>query len=114
MTQMVAVGWLVLHWGGSGVQLGLLSTAGLGPTLVLGLWAGSLVDHHDRRSILIWTQSLLAALSMVLYALIVSGAASYWLVIAITLATGSVNALDPRPGRSTCSISSVRSGWRAP
>jgi MFS family permease len=94
MTQMVAVGWLVLSWHGNGVELGLLSTAGLGPTLVLGLWAGSLVDHYQRRSILIWTQSLLTALSLLLYALIVSGAANYWLVIAITLATGSVNALD--------------------
>ena len=94
MTQMVAVGWLVLSWHGSGLELGLLSTAGLGPTLVLGLWAGSLVDHHDRRSILIWTQSLLLGLSLVLYALIVSGAASYWPLIALTLATGSVNALD--------------------
>ena len=94
MTQMVAVGWLVLSWHGDGMELGLLSTAGLAPTLLLGLWAGSLVDHHDRRSILIWTQSLLTALSLVLYALIVSGAASYWLVIAITLATGSVSALD--------------------
>jgi predicted MFS family arabinose efflux permease len=94
MTQLVAVGWLVLRWHGSGLELGLLSTAGLSPTLVLGLWAGSLVDHHDRRTILIWTQSLLAALSLVLYALIVSGAASYWPVIAITLASGCVNALD--------------------
>ncbi len=76
------------------MELGLLSTAGLGPTLVLGLWAGSLVDHYERRLILIWTQSLLMALSLVLYALIVSGAASYWLVITITLASGSVNALD--------------------
>jgi predicted MFS family arabinose efflux permease len=94
MTQLVAVGWLVLRWHGNGLELGLLSTAGLSPTLVLGLWAGSLVDHHDRRTILIWTQSLLATLSLVLYALIVSGAASYWPVIAITLASGCVNALD--------------------
>ena len=94
MTQMVAVGWLVLRWHGNGFELGLLSTAGLSPTLLLGLWAGSLVDHHERRAILIWTQSLLAGLSMVLYALIVSGTASYWPVIAITLASGSVNALD--------------------
>jgi MFS family permease len=94
MTQLVAVAWLVLRWHGNGLELGLLSSAGLGPTLVLGLWAGSLVDHHDRRTILIWTQSLLAALSLVLYALIVSGAASYWPVIAITLASGCVNALD--------------------
>jgi MFS family permease len=94
MTQMVALGWLVLRWHGGGFELGLLSTAGLSPTLTLGLWAGSLVDHHERRTILIWTQSLLAALSMVLYALIVSGTASYWPVIAIMLASGSVNALD--------------------
>jgi MFS family permease len=94
MTQMVAVGWLVLRWHGNGLELGLLSSAGLGPTLVLGLWAGSLVDHHQRRTILIWTQSLLAGFSLLLYALIISGAASYWPVIAITLGTGSVNALD--------------------
>jgi MFS family permease len=94
MTQMVAAGWLVLHWHGNGVQLGLLTSAGLGPTLLLGLWMGSLVDHHDRRTILIWTQSLLATLSLLLFALIISGTASYWPLIAITVATGAVNALD--------------------
>ncbi|MDE3132684.1 MAG: MFS transporter, partial [Acidobacteriota bacterium] len=94
MTQMVAVGWLVLRWHGNGVQLGLLSSAGLGPTLVLGLWAGSLIDHHDRRVLLIWTQALLAALSLLLYALIASGSASYWPLVAIMLAGGIVNALD--------------------
>ena len=94
MTQMVAVGWLVLSWHGGGVELGLLSTAGLGPTLVLGLWAGSLVDHYERRLLLIWTQSLLALLSLLLYALIVSGRASYWPLVAIMLGSGIVNALD--------------------
>ncbi|HEX3617012.1 MAG TPA: MFS transporter [Solirubrobacteraceae bacterium] len=94
MTQMVAVGWLVLRWHGSGVQLGLLSSAGLGPTLVLGLWAGSLIDHYDRRTILIWTQSLMTALSLLLYALIVTRWASYWPLVAIMLANGTVNALD--------------------
>jgi MFS family permease len=94
MTQMVAVGWLVLRWHGSGVQLGLLSSAGLGPMLVLGPWAGAMIDHHDRRLLLIWTQSLLAAQSLLLYALIVADAASYWPLVAITLAGGVVNALD--------------------
>ncbi|MGH2861456.1 MAG: MFS transporter [Solirubrobacteraceae bacterium] len=94
MTQSVAVGWLVLRWHGSGVQLGLLSSAGLGPTLVLGLWAGALIDHYDRRILLIWTQGLLTALSLVLYALIVSGSASYWPLVAIMLASGIVNSLD--------------------
>lgn len=94
MTQLVAVGWLVLRWHGNGLELGLLSTAGLGPTLLFGLWAGALIDHHERRTILIWTQSLLTASSLLLYALIVSGAASYWPLVAITLLTGTVSALD--------------------
>jgi predicted MFS family arabinose efflux permease len=94
MTQMVAVGWLVLRWHGNGLQLGLLSSAGLGPTLVLGLWAGSLIDHYDRRTILIWTQSLMTALSALLYVLIVTRWASYWPLVAIMLANGMVNALD--------------------
>lgn len=94
MTQMVAVGWLVLRWHGSGVQLGLLSSAALGPMMVFGLWAGSLVDHHDRRLLLFWTQGLLAAISLLLYALIVSGSASYWPLVAIMFGSGVVNALD--------------------
>ncbi len=94
MTQLVAVGWLVLRWHGNGLELGLLSTAGLGPTLLGGLWAGSLIDHHQRRTILIWTQSLLTASSLLLYALIVSGTASYWPLVAITMLTGTVSALD--------------------
>lgn len=94
MTQTVAVGWLILSWHGNGLELGLLSAATLGPTLFLGLWAGALIDHHQRRTILIWTQSLFTALSLLLYAMIVSGTASYWPLIAITLATGIVTSID--------------------
>jgi MFS family permease len=94
MTQIVAVAWLVLQWHGSGVQLAVVSAAGLTPTLLFGLWAGALIDRHDRRRILIATQSLLAAQSLVLYVLIASGAVSYWPVVALQLLAGFVNAVD--------------------
>lgn len=94
MTQLVAVASLVLRWHGDGFRLGLLSTAGLGPVLLLGLWAGSLIDHYDRRRLLIATQTLFFSLSMLLFALIVSHTASYWPLIAITAANGVVNAVD--------------------
>src|SRR6202034_1186347 len=84
MTQVVAIAWLVLQWHGSGLQLALVSAASLSPTLVLGLWAGAVIDHHDRRRLLIATQSLLALQSLVLYALIVTGAASYWPIVALS------------------------------
>ncbi len=94
MTQTVAVGWLILSWHGNGLELGVLSAAALGPTLLLGLWAGALIDQHQRRTILIWTQSLFTVLSLLLYAMIVSGTASYWPLIAVTLATGVITAID--------------------
>ena len=94
MTQLVATAYLVLRWHGNGLELAMLSVAGLGPMLVLGLWAGSLIDHHDRRLLLIWTQSLLAALSLVLYALIASDNATYATLLAIQLCSGIVNTVD--------------------
>jgi MFS family permease len=94
ITQTVAVAWLVLRWHGNGVQLALVPTVSLGPTLVLGLWAGSLVDQHDRRLLLICTQSLLAAISLLAYVLIVTGAIDYILLLALALASGIVNSVD--------------------
>jgi MFS family permease len=94
MTQLVATSWLVLQWRDSGLDLALVSVASMTPMLVLGLWAGSLVDHLDRRRLLICTQSLMAIFSLILFALIISGAASYWLIIAISAVTGVVNAAD--------------------
>ncbi len=94
MTQMVATAWLVLSWGGNGVELALLSTAGLGPMLLFGAWAGTLVDHHDRRKLLICTQALLASLSLVLFVLISADVATYILLLTITAASGTVNAVD--------------------
>lgn len=94
MTQMVAMAWLVLSWDGDGLELALLSTAGLGPMLLLGVWAGSLVDHHDRRRLLICTQALLAAFSLLLFLLIATGTADYALLLVITAASGTVNAVD--------------------
>ncbi len=94
MTQTVAVGFLIVSWHGNGLELGVLSAAALGPTLLLGLWAGALIDQHQRRTILIWTQSLFTLLSLLLYAMIVSETASYWPLIAVTLATGVITAID--------------------
>ncbi len=94
ITQLVAAAWLVLHWHGNGLELALMSVAGLGPTLVLGLFAGSLVDHLDRRLLLISTQTLLGLLSFTLYLLLITGAAGYLQLLAISLASGIVNSAD--------------------
>src|ERR1700744_3769113 len=63
MTQGVAASWLLLKLTGNGVDLGLLTACTFGPSLVLGPYAGALVDRLDRRKLLIVTQVLLLLLA---------------------------------------------------
>ena len=53
----VAISWLVYRLTGSELLLGIVSFAGQIPTLLLAPFAGVVVDRHNRRRILIWTQA---------------------------------------------------------
>jgi MFS family permease len=55
MTQAVAISWLLLRLTGNGVDLGLLNACTFLPSLVIGPYAGALVDRLDRRKLLIST-----------------------------------------------------------
>lgn len=94
MTQIVALSWLVLQLTHSGVDLGLLSAAALAPLLLAGPWAGALVDRVDRRSLLIITQSLYIALSVLLALLTATGLLRVWMIFATAFASGVVGAPD--------------------
>lgn len=94
MTQMVALSWLVLQLTHSGVALGLLSTATMAPMLLGGPWAGALVDRVQRRRLLIVTQSLYIALSVLLAVVTATGVVRVWMVFVIALASGVVGAPD--------------------
>ena len=55
---MVTLTLLVLHRTGSGVSVGLLSACQFGPILFLSAWAGVIADRHDKRKLLLVTQSV--------------------------------------------------------
>src|ERR1700722_4281111 len=57
-TQTIGAAWLVYLETHSGVALALIPVATLGPGLLLGVFAGALLDRRDARSVLIVTQSL--------------------------------------------------------
>jgi MFS family permease len=94
MTQGVAGAWLVLKITNSGLALALVPAAALLPVLLLGLWAGAILDHRDTRTLLIGTQLALAAISLVFFALVETGDIRYWQIILISLVSGCVSALD--------------------
>jgi hypothetical protein len=66
---MVALALLVLHRTGSGVAVGLLSACQFGPILLLSAWAGVVVDRHNKRNLLVVTQTLEMCQSFALAAL---------------------------------------------
>jgi MFS family permease len=104
--QTVAEMWLMIQLTGSGVSVGL--TAGLQflPILLFGAWGGLLADRMPKRRLLMITQSLMALPALTLWALTTGGAVEVWMVYALVLARGAVNAVD-NPARQSFAIEMV-------
>ena len=92
--QRVAQDWLVFTLTGSGVALGISTALQFGPMLVLGLWAGAVVDRVDRRRLIIATQSVQAVLAATLAVLTLTGVVQLWMVYALVLALGFTTVFD--------------------
>ena len=83
--QSVAQGWLMHRLTGSAFMLGILSFTQFLPALPLAMLAGVIADRTDRRRMLMWTQGLLLAQSVLLALLVSFGAVQPWMVIALAL-----------------------------
>ena len=92
--QAVAQSWLVLDLGGDSVDLGVTVGLQFGPILFLGAWAGALADRHDKRRLMVITQSTAAALALVLGALTLTDVITVWMVWLVAGLSGIVVAMD--------------------
>ena len=110
MTRL-ATGWLIFRLGGAAASwlLGVVSFAGLAPTFFLGPVAGVFVDRWDRHRVLVVTQILSlfqsAALAWVAFRG-EAGTAAIWLVVALSVAQGAINAFD-MPARQSLLVEMV-------
>ena len=92
--QAVAQGWLMHRLTNSAFMLGLLSFAQFAPVLPLALFAGVLADRTERRTMLLWTQSLMLAQAVALATVVSTGVVKPWMVIALACVHGLVNTFD--------------------
>jgi MFS family permease len=92
--QSLAQSWLVLTLTDSPAALGLIVVCQFGPTLVLGLPAGVLVDRVPKRRLLMGTQLAAATVTAILAVLVVTGQAQLWHIYAAAIALGIVSAVD--------------------
>ncbi|HEY3631375.1 MAG TPA: MFS transporter [Jatrophihabitantaceae bacterium] len=104
--QRVAQDWLVLTLTNSGTALGLVTALQFGPSLVLGLWGGTLADRLDKRKLLLVTQTLLAFVALTLGILDVSGVVQYWHVLVLAAALGTITSVDT-PTRQSFAVEMV-------
>lgn len=104
--QSVAQGWLVLKLTNSALMLGVVSFAGYLPVLLVALFAGVVVDHADRRRLIVATQVLLMLSALILSALTWAGVVRVEHVVILAAVNGLVTAFD-MPARQTFVVEMV-------
>jgi MFS family permease len=104
--QMVAQAWLVLKLTNSSLMLGVVSFAGFTPIVLVALFAGVVVDHVDRRRLIIGAQILLMLSAFALGILTWSGGVTVYYVIALAALNGFVSSFD-MPGRQAFVVEMV-------
>ena len=91
--QSVAAQWFLVERHSSDVIVALVQTASLGPTLVLGLFAGALADLFDRRRLLMFLQTYAVLVGLALAVLAYLGRLSPASLLLFTMAIGCASAL---------------------
>ena len=90
----VATSWLVYRLTGSELLLGVAGFAGQIPTLIITPFAGVLVDRHDRRRILLWTQVGSLVQSALLAVLTFTDIITVKQIIWLQVVQGVINSFD--------------------
>jgi MFS family permease len=74
--------------------LGINGLLPLIPLIPLALIAGSLVDRYPKRTIVVWTQTVMMLQAFALAALSWSGIIQMWQILTLTFISGAANAID--------------------
>ena len=103
---LIATSWLVYRLTKSPLLLGTVGFAGQIPTFLLAPLAGVIVDRMDRRTLLVWTQSLAMVQSLVLAWLTLTHRVTISEILALSVMQGLINAFD-MPGRQSFMVKMV-------
>lgn len=90
----VAESWLVYRLTGSALLLGTVAFASQIPVFLLAPVGGMVADRHNRRTILVITQSCMMVLAFILAGLTLSHRITVWELMVLAGLLGVVNAFD--------------------
>ncbi|QKW20881.1 MFS transporter [Kitasatospora sp. NA04385] len=109
LAQGVAMSWMILELTHNAVWLTVQTACAWGPTLLLGPWAGALVDRSDRRRLLMVTQSLMMAIGLSLALIAAFGGIRLWVLLTLSACTGLITTVDS-PARQVFVVDLVGAG----
>ncbi|MCL2436310.1 MAG: MFS transporter, partial [Lentimicrobiaceae bacterium] len=92
--QAVAMSWLIYRLTESVVLLGTVAFLTQIPTLFFTPFSGAIADRYDRRKLLMLTQSLYMIQAILLAVLTLTQLIQPWQILALSLFSGFINALD--------------------
>ncbi|HKU11606.1 MAG TPA: MFS transporter [Sinomonas sp.] len=98
--QTLAIAFLTLHLTGSGSALGLAVGIRLLPYLVAGPISGVIADRHDKRRMLLFTQTACAICSALFGVLALTGLMTYPLLLGLSFVLGCLTVFD-NPARQS-------------
>jgi MFS family permease len=104
--QNVALAWLVVELTHSPLAVGVLAFCRFIPFTVFGLAAGVVADRIDNRKLVISTQVVSMTFATILAALVLSGAATLWLVYLLAILSSTALVFDA-PGRHALTFQMV-------
>ena len=92
--QNVGAAWLMISFGAGPLYVALTQTASSLPFFLLALPAGSFGDIVDRRKLILFTETWMAIVAVVIAALTISGLMSPWLLLVLTFALSAGDAFE--------------------
>ena len=89
-----------------GIALGLVGLARVVPTVAFSIWGGVVADAHDRRRLMLVTQSIMALIAGTLAWLAFAGIRTVWPIYALSAVAAAATAFD-LPARGSLAPSLV-------
>src|SRR3954469_18137766 len=92
--QNVGAAWLMVSLGAGPIYVALTQTAASLPFFLLALPAGSAGDIFDRRKLVLFTESWMIAIALILAILTIAGVMSPWILLVLTFALSAGDAFE--------------------
>ncbi len=92
--QQITINWHIYQLTGSAVALGMLGLVRFLPIVAFSLVGGVFADTHDRRRVILFTQSAMMVFAALLGVTTIAGWDSAVVIYALTAATAAVSAFD--------------------